>query len=166
MKMIRIVIIKILLFAIFITGCAKNSTLEAEKQFAEMYENCEMNTLLKMSYVGKLYEGDRSINYSIEPTSNISVVFPVGDNVKLLSFDIEQDKWVEIKNNVQYFPVGGKYIVGKNDRDKEYEYKLNDVIPMLGKKTEVRIVIHGHTYENEVETDKCVGAFLDFELSP
>jgi hypothetical protein len=131
-----------------------------------MYKNCEMNTLLKMSFVGKLYDGDRNVHFSVEPTSNISVMFPVDNNVKLLWFDIEQGKWVEVKNNVQYFPIDGQYIVGKNDPSKEYEYSLINIIPNLGKKAKLRIVIHGHTYENEIETDKCVGAFVDFEFTP
>ncbi|MCL4274431.1 MAG: hypothetical protein QY328_13710 [Anaerolineales bacterium] len=166
MKITQINVLKIVLCVILITGCATNTAVEAESLFTQMYKNCEMNTLLTMSFVGKLYEGDRNVNFSVEPTSNISVMFPVDNNVKLLWFDIEQSKWVEVINNVQYFPIDGKYIVGKNDPAKEYEYDLIGVIPVLGRKAELRIVIHGHTYENEIETDKCVGAYVDFEFTP
>jgi hypothetical protein len=55
-----------------------------------MYESCEMGTLLRMNFVGKLYEGDGDVNFSLEPASNISVIFPAGYNIKLLYFDIIQ----------------------------------------------------------------------------
>jgi len=134
MKIKIIIIIKVIFCVVVITNCTNSTALEAEVLFSEMYKNCEMNTLLRMNFVGKLYEGDRNVNFSLEPTSNISVMFPVGHNVKLLLFDTEQGKWIEIKNNVQYFPVDGKYVVGKNDRTKEYEYLLINVIPVLEKK--------------------------------
>jgi hypothetical protein len=92
MKNTQINVLKIVLCAILITGCATNTAVEAESLFTEMYKNCEMNTLLKMSFVGKLYEGDRNVNFSVEPTSNISVIFPVADNVRLLQFDAEQSR--------------------------------------------------------------------------
>lgn len=157
--------IKIILCAIFITNCT-NNTANKENLFVEMYKNCEMNTLLKMSFSGKLYEGDRNVNFSLEPTSNISVIFPSGYNIKLLLFDVEQGEWAEIKDNVQYFPVDGKYIVGKNDPAKEFEYKLIGVIPALGRKADLRIVLHGNVYESGVEIDKCAGAYVDFEFIP
>jgi hypothetical protein len=166
MKNTQINVLKIVLCAILITGCATNTAVEAESLFTEMYKNCEMNTLLTMSFVGKLSEEDRSVNFSLEPTSNISVIFPAGYNIKLLLFDIEQSKWVEVKNNVEYFPIDAKYIIGKNDPVDEFERKLIGVFPVLGRKEDLRIVIHGHKYENEVETDKCVGAFVDFEFTP
>lgn len=165
MKITRINIMKIILCAIIITNCTKNS-VNKESLFAELYKNCEMNTLLKMSYVGKLYEGDRNVHFSLEPTSNISVIFPAGYNIQLLSFDIEQGGWIEVKNNVQYFPLDGKYISGKNDPIKEYEYNLIGIVPSLGKKADIRIVVHGHIYENGVKTDQCAGAYLDFEFIP
>lgn len=165
MKNAQINIIRIIFCAIFITNCTNNSA-NKEKLFAELYEYCEMNTLLKMSFVGKLYEGDRDVNFSLEPTSNISVIFPSGYNIKLLSFDVEAGEWVEIKNNVQYFPADAKYIVGKNDPAKEYEYKLIGIIPAFGKQVNLRIVLHGHAYENGIETERCAGAYLDFEFTP
>ena len=157
---------KIILCAIVITNCVNNTAPKAENLFADMYKHCEMNTLLKMSFVGKLYEGDEDVNFWLEPTSNISIIFPSGFNIKLLSFDAEEGKWIEIKNNVQYFPVDTKYIVGKNDPIKEHDHDLVGVIPRLGKKAEIRIVLHGNIYENGIETDRCAGAFLDFEFSP
>ncbi len=114
MRITPINIIKIIFCAIVITNCTNNS-VNKESLFAELYKNCEMNTLLKMSFVGKLYEGDRNVHFSLEPTSNISVIFPAGYNIQLLSFDIEQVNWIEVKNNVQHFPVDGKYIIGRND---------------------------------------------------
>lgn len=165
MKNAQINIIRIIFCAIFITNCTNNSA-NKEKLFTELYEYCEMNTLLKMSFVGKLYEGDRGVNFSLEPTSNISVIFPSGFNIKLLLFDVEEGEWVEIKNNDQYFPVDAKYIVGRNDPTKEYDYSLITVSPGFGKKSSIRIVLYGHTYENGIETDRCAGAYLDFEFTP
>jgi hypothetical protein len=165
MKTTRINVVKIIFCAIVMISCT-NNTANKENLFAEMYANCEMNTLRRMSYVGKLYEGDRGVNFSLEPTSNISVIFPSGSNIRLLLFDVVQGEWMEIKDNVEYFPVDGKHIVGKNDPTKEYDYDLIGVIPSFGKKAALRIVLHGNVYENGIETDKCTGAYIDFEFIP
>lgn len=166
MKTTRVNFLKIIVCTILIANCTNNNTLEAESLFAEMYKSCEMNKLLAISFVGKLYTEDRNVNFSVVPTSNISVIFPSDFNIKILSFDIEQGKWLEIKNNVQYFPEDAKYIIGKNDPIKEDDYSLINVIPILDKKADLRMVMYGHVYENGIETDICTGAYMDFEFMP
>lgn len=166
MRTIQIRIIAIIFCAILIASCTSNQDSQAERLFIDMYRDCEMNTLLRLSYIGGLYEGDDRVNFWLVPLSDTSVIFPAGYNIGLFSFDEEQGQWVEIKNKFQYFPADAKYIVGKNDPDKEYAQDLIGVKPISGKKADIRIIVHGHTYEGGAETDRCVGAFLDFPYTP
>lgn len=166
MKVINI-FLKIILCSLVVLSCSNGGNdLEAERAFSEMYKSCEMNEKLRLSYVGGLFDGDNSINLRLEPSTNISVTFPAGANLRLLSFDKVENKWVEVNNGVSYFPNDGKYILGKNDPVKEFSQKLIGVIPVLSKKEILRAVVYGNVYENGVETDQCTGAFIDFEYTP
>ena len=134
--------ILIIFVFIFLTGCnTGNANQEAERIFTEMYPDCEMNTVLRLTYAGKLFKEDRNTNFELEPTSNVSVIFPAGYNLRLLSFNFKENAWIEVKNDVTYLPVDSKYILGTNDPVKEFSYKLIGVIPSLGEKETLRVVV-------------------------
>lgn len=156
-----------LLVTLVLAGCSNQvSSQEAEILFGELYENCSMNDHLLLRFVGPLYEGDRYTHVSLESVSGKSVIFPSGYNLQLLSFDGNQNKWIEVKNSVLYLPFDVNYIVGKNDPENEREVSLIPIKPNMGREIVIRAVVYGHIYENGIETDGCTGAFVDFEFSP
>ncbi len=165
---LRIVAISnLILFSIIMFGCTNAQISdEAEKAFTDVINNCEMNEKLRFSYVGKLFDGDRNINLRLEPSSNVSVIFPAGYNLQLLTFDSTENEWAEVSDGVTYMQVGEKFILGNNDPSKEFTQKLIGIIPLTSTKSMLRAVVHGNVYQNKVETDQCTGAFIDFEFVP
>ena len=161
------ILLKIILCMAFMTSCSDTQfSFQAEEMFTQQYGACTMNKLIKLTYIGKLFEGEKETNFNLEPTTDKSIMFPTGFNLKLLSYDTENTEWVEIKNNVQYFPEDAKYILGINDPVKERNLIFFGIIPNLGKKETLRAVVYGNVYQNGVETDQCTGAFIDFEFTP
>ena len=157
----------IVISALALAGCANSSpSQESEKLFSEMNSDCSMNEILRFSLMEPMYDGDKDINLLLESVSDTSVIFPSGYNLKLLSFDNDQKKWIEEKNNIQYLPLDAKYIVGKNDPEVEFDHILIEVIPSVGTNKILRVVVLGHIYENGIETEKCMGAFADIMFTP
>ena len=166
MKRVKIICV-FFVCTLFLVSCAQSQTSQnAENLFKEMHKECPMNETLRLSKMEPMYIGDEDLNFLIELTSDTSVVFPSGFNIHLYWFDTEQNKWVEEKNGVQYYPLDAKYYLGKNDPEKEYEDMIIVVDPMIGTKRLVRIVVYGNVYKNEIETEECTGAFVDFEFFP
>jgi len=164
MKKLHIILIAV---ALALTGCAKvGPSQNAEELFREMYKDCSMNEALHLGLVESMYVDNKDINIYFESIPDVSVIFPAGFNLKLLSFDEDQNKWVEIKNNIQYLPADAKYIVGKNNPSVEIDQILVGIAPALGTKRTLRVVVHGHIYKDGVETSDCVGAFADFTFVP
>lgn len=161
------IIYMIVMSALALAGCANSSpSQESEKLFSEMYKDCPMNEILHLSLMEPMYDGDKDINLLLESASDTSVIFPSGYNLKLLSFDNDQKKWIEEKNNIQYLPLDAKYIVGKNDPKLEYVDQIVGIAPNVGTKKALRIIVHGKIYENGVETEECTGAFADIVFTP
>ncbi len=166
MKRLKVVYI-FFVCTLLLISCARSSLSQnAENIFKEMYKECPMNEALRLSKMEPMYIGDEDLNFSLELTSDTSVIFPSGFNIHLFWFDTDQNKWVEEKNSVQYYPVDAKYILGKNDPQKEHDILMFGIIPMIGAKRDVRVVVYGHIYKNGVETEECTGAFADFEFTP
>ncbi len=155
------------IYTLFLVSCTQSAPSQnAENIFNEMYKECPMNEALRLSKMEPMYVGDEHLNILLELTSDASVIFPSGFNIHLFWFDVDQNKWVEEKNNVQYYPVDAKYIMGKNDPQKEFESQMIGIAPMIGINRDVRVVVYGHIYKNGVETEECTGAFTDFEFTP
>jgi hypothetical protein len=165
MKKLHIILIAV---ALALTGCAEvGPSQNAEELFREMYKDCSMNEALHLDFLMEsMYAGGKEINFFLESIPDVSVIFPAGFNLKLLSFDEDQNKWVEIRNNIQYLPADAKYIVGKNNPSVEIDHILVGIAPALGTKRTLRVVVHGHIYKDGVETSDCVGAFADFTFVP
>jgi hypothetical protein len=155
------------IYTLFLISCTQSPPSQnAENLFKEMYKECSMNEVLRISEMEPIYIGYEDIDFLLELMSDTSVIFPSGFNIHLFWFDTDQNKWVEEKNNIQYYPLDAKYILGKNDPQKEHQDLIFGVNPRIGTKRLVRIVVYGNVYENGIETEECAGAFADFEFSP
>lgn len=167
-EMKRVYLIYMIFIGILALSSCANPTpsYDTEKLFSEMYKDCSMNEALRLSLMEPMYNGDEDLNLLLESITNASVTFPAGYNLRLLSFDNNQNKWVEENNNIQYLPLDAKYTVGKNDPKVEFDHIIILIVPSREIKKALRIVVHGHIYENGVETEKCTGAFSDIVVTP
>jgi hypothetical protein len=166
MKKVHIICM-ILMSALALVSCASSSPSQvSEKLFSEMYSDCSMNEALRLSLAEPLYSGDKDLNLQLEVVSDASIIFPADYNLLVLSFDSSQNKWIKRENNIQYLPLDAKYIFGKNNPEVEYDYDLIPIAPSITAKTSLRVVVHGNTYENGIETEKCTGAFVDITATP
>ncbi len=167
MKAVQVICAIFIVVAWALTGCANPvPSQDANKTFDEMYTDCSMNEILRLSLMPPSYSGDEDWDLLLENISDTSVRFPAGFNLKLMSFDNEQNRWVETGNNFQYLPLDAKYIVGKNDPKAEYPYMLIRIEPSIGKEINLRVVVRGQAYKKGVETEECIGAFVDIEYIP
>lgn len=167
MKRKQAFIFKFILMLILLSGCANPQlSSDAEKVFNNMYQNCRMNEALRLTHVGKTFNGEKNTNFNLEPISNTSIIFPAGFNLRILYFDTNKNTWVDIKNNITYLPADIKYRLGTNDPEKEQGFLFFGIMPSLDKNATLRVVVHGNMYLNDIETDQCAGAFTDFEFVP
>lgn len=140
------------------------SLQSAESQFADMYKDCIMNVDLRLSVNKTSYKSDGGVDLFLESLTDSSVVFPSGFNIQIFKF--ENNEWHVEENEGQYLPLDAKYIIGKNDPVFEFDRKVIPIDPVVSTKTPLRVALYGHVYENQVETQKCSGAFVDIVVAP
>ena len=152
---------------LILTGCMNSEpSSNAEQLFAEMYKDCSMNKDLRLSPEKSGGIGSEDMSVLLESISDSSVIFPAGFNIHILQFDNGENNWVEKENHIQYLPLDGKYIFGKNNPKTEYSYNFISIRPIFTAKTSLRVVLYGHIYKDGVETEECSGAFTDIIVSP
>jgi hypothetical protein len=160
---IIIVVSTLFLISLIVYYVGKTSASNLKiKLFSEIYKDCSMNEVMHLSLSGPMYYGDYGPNLLLESNSDAYVIVPQDYNLQLLSFDNNQNKWTKEKNNTQYFPLRSKFIFGKNNVDHVHI----KITPVIETKKNLRVVVHGHIYENGVETQKCAGAFADIAVTP
>ncbi len=161
------IICMIFISTCILANCTNSvSSRDAETLFTEMYKDCSMNEYLLLTATEASYRSGEDMVLFLESTSDSSVIFPADQNIQILSFNNDINKWMEEQNNADYLPVDAKYIVGKNDPKLEYDSMIVPINPRVDAKTSLRVVLYGHIYENELETKKCSGAFTDIVVIP
>lgn len=140
---------------ICLSGCTPQTSIK-EKQFGEIYKNCEMNTLIKISFQKR--QGDQSrFDFSVENLSAQEFVFSYKANLAILSFD--NDEWAGVSNNVNNFGADELY-VGGND------YRIFAINPTASTTDKIRIVVTGKFPNYGNQSDECFGGYEDYTITP
>lgn len=153
-----------------VSSCAgrSRSNSVSNHKFDELYSGCDMNSAVQfIPAKGKFKSGDL-VNLSLRNTSMYPVIFPDDRNVKILRFKLNEQRWVEVMNEVNYVPSADLTALLEPANSGLRGYLAVVVIPKFTSATdiEVRIVVNGNLYKSEEKTNECVGAYIDIMISP
>lgn len=157
----------ILLVVNSVFGCKPiDLTASAEEAFVELYTTCSMNEDILFVSTNDQYKNGTLINLDIKNIAQKQIIFPVDFNVKLLMFDAEKDKWYEQLNDLQYLPAATSIVMDVTSEFSPHEVVTVFPIISSNKPVETRVVVTGFVYENNIQLDECVGAFIDIDIVP
>ncbi len=164
MTVYRSKIYAVLILTMLINSCgiAVTTSSSKESSFRALYPNCDINSTIVFLPVQPNYKFGDYINLSYKNTSQNQIAFPPDAGVKIFTYDQENSKWLEIKNNMQYSSSPEPYIVvDSEDKMTSYDGIVISPDTSATTPTEIRAAIIGHVYRDGLVTDECVGAFID-----
>ncbi|KXK15879.1 MAG: hypothetical protein UZ14_CFX002000230 [Chloroflexi bacterium OLB14] len=140
----------LLLFTTILLSCA-NKDSDKEKNFGEIYSNCEMNTVLKFPKIE--FDGVAHI-VIIENLSAYEFVF-FSRNAEMWRFD--NSEWLAVESDSSIFDAGADelYI-------SAYDFRGLPVNPIATAGETIRIAVTGNFIINGIRNEKCIGAFADY----
>ena len=153
------------------SGIAHNAKEDAFTQLSPLPIN-EMNEEITLSlpimdkgiFVPKL--GD-DIILELKNNSNKLIKFPSDYGLKMYTYTEEGGVWIEIKNMIEYYPIGNRQVSPKGGDYLGYILiSAFPTLPVTSNPTDLRIVITGTIYQDGTPTNKQVGAYLDITIQP
>lgn len=165
--MLRIIIRSIvaLIFLSIIFACNGNPLSGREDLFLQQMPGVEFNTRIKFwsPKPSEVFIRGEHIFLTLENLSKEKIIFPGDYGIRILSFDEDSNKWIEIRNTMVYLPPGNAQISPKGpDEPSVIGVGLSPDLTKDGPPTEVRIVVIG---VEENSSDR-IGAYIDVTLQP
>jgi hypothetical protein len=153
-----------------LTGCQWQQDAKKDEAFSDKFLNIEMNTVIRFwdpARSGGNFKIGKSIDLVLENFSPNKIVFPSDYGFKIYSYDENQKEWLEIQNEAIYFPTGNSQISPKGkDMPGVIAIGLAPALQPSEKPVNIRVVVIGTVYRDELPTSEEVGAYVDLELFP
>jgi hypothetical protein len=171
-KISQIILLPILILSMVIcTSCVNR---KKENSFAKIIPvpmqqmNHEITLSLPIinntAFVPRL--GER-ITFEIDNHSTDLIKFPSNYGIQMFQYDAIGENWIEIKNISQYIPEGSRQVSPKGDDSLGYIITgAFPDLPLNSNPVDIRIVVIGTIYQNDIATNKLVGAYLDVTVQP
>ena len=157
----------IILIASFI--CSNCSVLaprtsSKEDAFKLLFPNCTMNSSLIFLPLQPYYKFDKFLTLSYRNTSQEQIAYYPGQDVKIFLYENKSSKWLEVNNDLETITSPKPYVVIGSANEMS-SYGSITVSPKLSDNNsmEIRVVITGSLYKEEIITDECTGAFIDVQ---
>ena len=159
-------ILIILIFSMLVSNCGFATTADSSKEtsFELLYPDCSMNSTIVFLPLQPNYKFENFITLSYKNTSQNQIALPPDSGVKILIYEQENSKWVEVNNNMQYSSSPKPYIV-VDSGDGMSSYRGVVISPDISDNptASLRVAIMGHIYLDGILTPECVGAFIDIQ---
>ena len=155
----------------FISGCGSPPLSNKEQEFANIisipYD--DLNDMLRLTIPRGLddFKIGNSIDVELVNDSRDIILFSSDFGINLFTYDVTTDKWVEIKNLVEYLPVGD-YELHPMSNDS-LDGPVISVYPELQDFTQsitIRVLIVGEVIREGTPTNVFAGSYIDITLSP
>jgi hypothetical protein len=151
-------------FFLLLTGCIKNAKDNESKnlEFAKLYSNCSMNIDVVFLPLMANYKSGDFITVRYKNGSESEIAFFAGSEIKIYTYDIEEQAWIEIANKMRYSTAPKPYIVlDTSGEGSSYDSLTLQPDIDADKIEELRVAIKGYILQNNVVTENCVGAYMD-----
>jgi hypothetical protein len=168
-------IVKIIFMVlVFLSGCTQSfpggenlgEKINKEEEFAKIYSDVNMNQAIILNNETRESEREKGI-VSIGITNQTAdrICFPVDNNIGVLFFDQEINKWRELVNNAEYFALNEEIVLEPSGTMFDYSSTSAKPVINIDHKTisEYRIVIWGKIC-NEAISEKKEGAYIDIAV--
>jgi hypothetical protein len=158
----------VFIFVAVTSGCNVYVKEHAVKEstFMKEFQDCSMNSEILFLPETENRVQDL-IDISFKNDSLDPIIFPPDLNVRILTFDSDRQSWTELKNDMQYSSFPNSYVIVESGVGLSSYSGISVIpIPLDNEPINIRIVITGNPLENDVKTEKCVGAFIDTILKP
>lgn len=155
-----------LILTLFISNCKSSQTEDSSKEasFELLYPDCTMNSTIRFLPLQENYKLGNQIILNYKNYSQDQIAFPPGSGVKILTYEQSDLQWVELQNRMKYSASPEPYVlVGPADELSSYHTVVILPVILNDSSIEMRVVITGHIYRDNAETDECVGAFIDIK---
>jgi hypothetical protein len=130
--------------------------------FELLYPNCMMNSVIRFLPLQENHKFGNNIILNYKNYSQNQIAFPFSVGVKIFTYNQNDLKWVEVKNNMQYSVSPGPYhFVGPTNEESSYDGIVISSDTSDDQTLEMRVTITGYVYRDSIVTDECVGAFMD-----
>lgn len=141
------------------TGCTVENSNNKENLFNGIYEGCEMNAPLKLSFQKVDFSSMSNVDVFIENMSDNDFVFSYKSGVKMWVF--ENSIWNERLSSIKIhdYSVDTTVLGAKN-------YKVIPIFPSGNNNEVIRVAVKGNFYSNGVQEAKCSGVFADYVITP
>ena len=158
--------IVVLIASLFLGSCSMltSRTLSKDDVFRLLYPNCTMNSSLIFLPLQPNYKFDKFLTLSYRNTSQEQIAYYPGQDVKIFLYENKSSKWLEVNNDLQTITSPKPYVVIGSANEMS-SYGSITVSPKLSDNNsmEIRVVITGSLYKEEIITDECTGAFIDVQ---
>jgi hypothetical protein len=161
----------LILFCLLLASCntLTSSNTTKEDTFLKMLAgNCTMNSEIQFLPVQAGFMNKDDIWLDIKNNSQEPIIFPPDANVKLLTFNADTEQWVEIENEMNYIASPEPYFIIRPSSDGLPIPSSFSVLPVLegNSSIELRVVVTGNIYKNNLPSNDCVSAFIDINVLP
>ena len=156
----------LLILTLFISNCKIAFTQDSSKEasFELLNPNCAMNSAIRFLPLQENYKFGNKIILNYKNYSQNQIAFSPDSGVKILTYEEKDLQWVELKNRMQYSSSPEPYvIVGPANESSSYHTVVIYPDTLNNPSAEMRAVVVGHIYQNNKESDECVGAFIDIQ---
>ncbi len=159
-----------IMICVILSSCSNHNMSEKEIAFSKLFPEVSFNEEIRQIVVRN------EINQKIGPfiylrlenLSSSTIVFSTEDfGIKIFTYSNEQNRWQELRNDITYITETVPTLKPKNQGPLRFMgVTLSPVIEGTGQETSVRIVVIGTVFENDIATDRLVGAYTDLTLEP
>jgi hypothetical protein len=109
----------------------------------------------------------KSITFQIDNHSKDLIKFPSNYGIKIFRYDAIGENWIEIENITKYIPEGNRQVSPKGVDSLGYIITgAFPDLPLNSNPVDIRIVVIGTIYQNDIATNKIIGAYLDVTVQP
>lgn len=124
-----------------------------------------MNSTIRFLPLQENYKFGDNIILNYRNYSRDHISFAPDSEVKVLTFELNDMEWVEMKNKMRYASSPEPYVIlGPSDEMSSYHTIVISPDTVGKPLPEIRVVVIGHIYRNNTVTDECTGAFIDIHL--
>jgi hypothetical protein len=155
---------------LLLTACSDSTVIRKNEDFTKVLiqpEVKDINSSIELRLDpfenNSLNKGDTIYLEAVNQSSK-EIFFPANRNIQIFTYDLSNQKWVEVKNSVDYF--GNGHITMPKGREG-LQSALVQILPNMENSQggEIRVAVTGFVVTDGNITDVLVSAYIDLKVT-
>ena len=167
----HILLLTLVIITTFMSGCGSPPLSNIEQGFANIisipYDDLNDKFVLTLPPGLNDFKFGNPITLELVNDSRDTILFSSDFGINLFTYDVITEKWVVIKNLVEYLPVGDQELHPmRKDSLGGLVISVYPEIQDFTKSITIRVLMVGEVIQGGISTNVFAGSYIDITLSP